>query len=113
MKYHFISGLPRSGSTLLSAILRQNPRFHASMSGPMASMVDHTLEQMSGRNEFSSFISNAQRNNIIHGLFNGYYKTIDKPVIFDTNRSWCAKPISRFISRVQGNRLCATYSMDH
>ncbi|MBU0835751.1 MAG: sulfotransferase, partial [Gammaproteobacteria bacterium] len=27
--YHFISGLPRSGSTLLAALLRQNPRFHA------------------------------------------------------------------------------------
>jgi hypothetical protein len=26
-RLHFISGLPRSGSTLLSAILRQNPRF--------------------------------------------------------------------------------------
>jgi sulfotransferase len=32
---HFISGLPRSGSTLLSAILRQNPRFHAGMTGPV------------------------------------------------------------------------------
>jgi sulfotransferase len=28
---HFISGLPRSGSTLL----RQNPRFEAGMSGPL------------------------------------------------------------------------------
>jgi len=28
-RYHFISGLPRSGSTLLAAILRQNLRFHA------------------------------------------------------------------------------------
>jgi Sulfotransferase family len=27
---HFISGLPRSGSTLLAAILRQKPRFHPS-----------------------------------------------------------------------------------
>jgi hypothetical protein len=26
---HFISGLPRSGSTLLAALPRQNPRFHA------------------------------------------------------------------------------------
>lgn len=26
-RYHFISGLPRSGSTLLAAILRQNPRY--------------------------------------------------------------------------------------
>ena len=34
LQYHFISGLPRSGSTLLSAILLQNPRFHAGMSSP-------------------------------------------------------------------------------
>jgi sulfotransferase len=26
-RFHFISGLPRSGSTLLAALLRQNPRF--------------------------------------------------------------------------------------
>ncbi|MEM5734156.1 sulfotransferase, partial [Shewanella algae] len=35
-RFHFISGLPRSGSTLLSAILRQNPRFSAGMSSPVA-----------------------------------------------------------------------------
>jgi len=34
--FHFISGLPRSGSTLLSAILRQNPRFYAGMTSPVA-----------------------------------------------------------------------------
>jgi hypothetical protein len=28
-EFFFISGLPRSGSTLLSAILRQNPEFNA------------------------------------------------------------------------------------
>lgn len=26
---HFVSGLPRSGSTLLAALLHQNPRFQA------------------------------------------------------------------------------------
>ena len=34
---HFISGLPRSGSTLLSALLRQNPRVHAAMTSPVGS----------------------------------------------------------------------------
>ena len=35
--YHFITGLPRSGgsSMLLSALLRQNPRFHAAMTSPV------------------------------------------------------------------------------
>ncbi|MEG5055281.1 MULTISPECIES: sulfotransferase [unclassified Microcoleus] len=35
MKAHFISGLPRSGSTLLAALLRQNPRFHSAMTSPV------------------------------------------------------------------------------
>jgi hypothetical protein len=38
MRLHFISGLPRSRSTLLARLLRQNPRFRAAMprtvSGP-------------------------------------------------------------------------------
>ena len=29
-RFHFISGLPRSGSTLLQNILSQNPRFYCS-----------------------------------------------------------------------------------
>jgi hypothetical protein len=35
---HFISGLPRSGPTLLAGWLRQNPRFHAGMSGPVGGL---------------------------------------------------------------------------
>ena len=55
-RFHFISGLPRSGSTLLAALLRQNPRFHAGMSGPVAGLVGSLLGEMSGRNEFSQWI---------------------------------------------------------
>ena len=55
-RYHFISGLPRSGSTLLAAILRQNPRFSADMSGPLAGLFNTLLTEMSGKNEFSVFI---------------------------------------------------------
>ena len=45
-QFHFISGLPRSGSTLLAGILRQNPRFHASMSSPVSGLLNGALEQM-------------------------------------------------------------------
>jgi sulfotransferase len=37
-KFHFISGLLGSGSTLLVDILRQKPRFHAVMSSPVAGL---------------------------------------------------------------------------
>ena len=71
-KIHFISGLPRSGSTLLAALLRQNPRFQAGMSGPLAGLFGALLGQMSARNEYSVFIDDTQRERIVHGLFDNF-----------------------------------------
>ncbi|MEG4274613.1 MULTISPECIES: sulfotransferase [unclassified Microcoleus] len=91
-KVHFISGLPRSGSTLLAAILRQNPRFHSAMTSPVGGLVDRMLEAMSEDNEFSVFISQEQKRTMIASIFSAYYSPqADKQVIFDTNRLWCSK----------------------
>lgn len=86
---HFISGLPRSGSTLLAALLRQNPRFEAGMSGPLAGLFGALLGQMSARSEFSVFIDDAKRERILHGLFDSFYADRAAEVVFDTNRAWC------------------------
>lgn len=88
---HFISGLPRSGSTLLAALLRQNPRFQAGMSGPLAGLFDALVAQMSARNEFSVFLDDAKRERILRGLFDSYYSDCTAEVVFDTNRGWCAR----------------------
>lgn len=86
---HFISGLPRSGSTLLAALLRQNPRFEAGMSGPLAGLFGALLGQMSARNEFAVFIDDTQRQRILRGLFDNYYADSPAEVIVDTSRAWC------------------------
>jgi len=91
-KIHFISGLPRSGSTLLAAILRQNPRFHAAMTSPVGGLTERMLEAMSEDNEFSVFISDEQKRSLILSIFSAYYHPqADKEVLFDTNRLWCGK----------------------
>jgi sulfotransferase len=91
-QYHFISGLPRSGSTLLSAILRQNPRFHAGMTSPVGVLFAGMLQQFAAGTEFGSTITQAQRRRLVRGLFDSYYADhADKAVIFDTNRMWSAK----------------------
>lgn len=90
-RLHFISGLPRSGSTLLAALLRQNPRFHAGMSGPLAGMFGSLLAEMSARNEFAVFIDDAKRERIVHALFDQFYADCKAEVIFDTSRAWCAR----------------------
>ncbi|WP_188797540.1 sulfotransferase family protein [Dyella nitratireducens] len=90
---HFISGLPRSGSTLLSAILRQNQRFSAGMSSPVASFFNAVLPKMSGASEYASFFGDERRHRVLHSLFGAYHHDDieqDK-LIFDTNRTWTAK----------------------
>ncbi len=91
-RFHFISGLPRSGSTLLSAILLQNPRFHAGMSSPVGMLFNGVLENCSAGSEFGAMIDTDTRRRLLRGLFESYYgdKT-SQPVIFDTNRQWSAR----------------------
>src|SRR6202021_1295521 len=83
---HFISGLPRAGSTLLSALLMQNPRFHAGMSGPVGGFFTSLLGQMSGANEFSIFIDEAQKKAILKGVFENYYAAQTEKVCSATTR---------------------------
>lgn len=89
--YHFISGLPRSGSTLLSAILRQNPRFHSSVTSPMATFFGAILGQVSVGTEWAPQVTTEQRRTLLRGLFDNYYASASQPVVFDTNRIWTSK----------------------
>jgi sulfotransferase len=89
---HFIAGLPRSGSTLLAAILRQNPRFHAGMTSPVGAMYMALEGAMSRRSEAAVFIDDEQRRTVLKGLFTNYYNAIHaEKLVFDTNRAWCTK----------------------
>lgn len=90
-QFHFISGLPRSGSTLTAALLRQNPRFHAGMSSPVAGLMEGIIGQVSAGTELSTMVSQDQRKRILGGLFDSYYADRKEPVIFDTGRSWTAQ----------------------
>lgn len=114
MRFHFLTGLPRSGSTLLASILSQNPRFHASIQSPMGQVFTDALTAMGSRNESERFITNAQREHMLRGIVEGYYQEMegDKEVVFDNNRRWSANvgavqacyPDSLFIACVRDPR---------
>lgn len=87
-QYYFISGLPRSGTTLLSTILNQNPKFQASISGPLARFTRAIIEQSSAMSGYRHQCPAEKRKNIIHGIFDNYYDDPSKEVFFDTNRGW-------------------------
>ncbi len=89
---HFISGLPRSGSTLLAALLRQNPRFHAGVTSPVGSLFSALLRQMSQENETAVFIDDDQRRRLLHACFDAYYADIHpEKLVFDTSRGWTTR----------------------
>ncbi len=88
--FHFISGLPRAGSTLMAALLRQNPRFSAGMSSPVAGLFEGVIGQVSAGSEISSMVSPEQRARLLRGIFDSYYADNTHDVLFDTNRAWTA-----------------------
>ncbi len=89
---HFISGLPRSGSTLLAAILRQNPNFRAEMTGPVAQLCGVVHQTIAGAGEFSVLFDDERRAEMLRGVFDTYYQHVPAgSVVFDTNRTWTAR----------------------
>src|SRR3954451_18829869 len=111
-RLHFISGLPRSGSTLLAGILRQNPRFHAAISGPVAGLVGTLLNAMGPQNETAVFLDDARKAEILRAVFAAYYRPeADRAVLLDTNRAWSARlPLLRTLSP-EARLICCVRSV--
>jgi sulfotransferase len=86
-KIHFISGLPRSGTTLLSTVLNQNPSFSASISGPAARMVRAIVNEAQAQGGYRTQCPEDKRRKLIKNLLTTYYED-SNPVAFDTNRGW-------------------------
>lgn len=90
-EFHFIAGLPRSGSTLLAAMLRQNPKFHASMSSPVGSIFKAMQNAVSRGHESAMFLTDEQRERLLRSCFDECYRGYPEEVIFDNNRVWTSK----------------------
>jgi sulfotransferase len=89
-QYYFISGLPRSGSTLLSAILKQNPKFTASISNPLHDYVRNIITTTHAGVGMESAVPMEKRKELIKGLFRTFYQD-GNDVCFNTNRAWTAQ----------------------
>jgi sulfotransferase len=88
-KYHFISGLPRSGSTLLSSILNQNPRFNASITDSLISYVRSIIINTDAGSGIKSLCPEDKQRIMMRGLVENYYYD-GNDVCFNTNRAWAA-----------------------
>ena len=89
-QYHFIAGLPRSGSTLLASILSQNPAISAGITGPAAAIFTAMQRAISQGNEAANFLNNDQRSALLRAALTSCHNG-PQHIVFDTNRSWPTK----------------------
>ncbi|MFI4962819.1 MAG: sulfotransferase [Legionellales bacterium] len=86
---HFLSGLPRSGSTVLAAILNQNPSVAVSTTSGLSHVLDTIATAWSNnplldkKDETRELLSRVMR-----GVIDANYETCDKPIILDKSRTW-------------------------
>lgn len=83
-----MSGLPRSGSTLISSILNQNPEIHSSANSPMCGMMFNLERSILASEQYRAFPKPQVMPQTICGVLEGYYSDINKPNIIDKSREW-------------------------
>jgi sulfotransferase len=87
---HFISGLPRSGSTLLCNILNQNPRFHATATSGILEIILAIRNQWENVDTFRASPNKVGKDLVLKGILPNYYESVERPVVFDKSRGWGA-----------------------
>lgn len=85
---YFLGGLPRSGNTLLSALLNQNPDIYVS---PLSPLLDNVQGIEKTLNVHEASLSFDFESKTVAGLkhyVQGFYSDIKKPIVIDRNKRW-------------------------
>lgn len=85
---HYIAGLPRSGSTLISSLLNQNPRFYSGPSSPVVGLMMQIQADLVNNELYIAYPKPQQATELVASVASHYYSDVTKPVVFDKNRSW-------------------------
>ncbi len=89
---HFISGLPRSGSTLLANLLAQNPRFHSTATSGILEILFQVRNNWDKVAEFRAapdqVENEASKIRVLQAILASYHSTHGKAVVFDKSRGW-------------------------
>jgi sulfotransferase len=87
--YHFLAGLPRSGNTLLSALLNQHPSVYSSPLSPMPSLLYNTHHSLINNETYLRNEENKVRGEkAIKNIIDNFYSDVKKPVVVDRDKAW-------------------------
>jgi sulfotransferase len=86
--FNFITGLPRSGSTLITNLLKQNPEIHGESVSSLCTVfgsINANWHSLETNQEYPNMEAKA---GVLRSVFDGYYSNVEKPIVFDKDRGW-------------------------
>ena len=86
--YFFLSGLPRSGTTLLGAILEQNPNIYVGATSPVLEFLVNFDNIFKFNKTYHAFPKEDFRVRTMSRIPDDWYSDVDKPIIIDKNHGW-------------------------
>jgi len=103
MHLHFLSGIPRSGSTLLSALLNQRTDTYVSPTSSLGETMGAAItawEQNPATKASGGVEDDAIR--MLHGIATAQYATRTESIVIDKGRGWPAPQIMQTMEKVLG-----------
>ena len=106
---YFLAGLPRSGSTVLAAILNQHPSVHATSTSGLLDILVGTLNAWNTSLTVQAQTTDQEKSNeeiqrILRTICEEKYATIDKPIILDKARGWSSSINMPTMAHVLGHK---------
>lgn len=86
--YHFMAGMPRSGSTVLAALLNQHPEIYASPQNDLLEILYQIHSNMFDYESYKAGLSLGSYENVLESIADNFYAHIKKPVVIDKNKGW-------------------------
>lgn len=83
-----MAGLPRSGSTLITNILKQNSEVHGESVSSLSSIFGSINASWSSMEQNQEYNNTDAKVGVLKSVLQGYYSHIDKPIIVDKDRGW-------------------------
>lgn len=85
-RIHFISGLPRTGSTLLSNILAQNPEFQPTPTSGVLDVIYGIKNHWDSIDEIKANPNDQAKLRVMKGVLESYYN--EDKIVFEKSRGW-------------------------
>lgn len=108
-QFFFLSGLQRSGSTLLGSLLSQNPEIHVSPTSPLLDFLCISENVLKTLEQQYTYDIEAVGKTMHSRSFDTFYDHIDRPIIIDKHRGWTRNINTVKMFRNEEPKVIATY----